>query len=1328
MEVVSPESPPRPCEYFDLIGGTSTGGLIAIMLGRLHMGVDECIQKYLEVSSAAFQLKRSKVNIIGRAKDLLKGEGAYRGDQLAAEFKKAALAFDGDENAKLLLPDSPCKAFVCSFEQAYNSPTRFRTYIANTTKSASTHDCTIWEAARATSAAATFFDQVVIGQQSYVDGATGSNNPVEIVLEEARDIWPDALARIQSIVSIGTGVPEPKAFGNDFIGILSTLKNIATETQKTHLRFQKSHKDLGLEGRYFRFNVDKGLAGVRLDEHAKVSIIDAATRMYLDSPEVHSDAVAFAAVTPPNSDFVVVKDHHQLLEWLPHSDQQKFYNEASSLRRTETTGGWFINGAFEAWMQGSGSLLWLHAPAGGGKTVITSTIIDSIGAYNCDLLAYYYFSFQRKEQQNMRDLKSALLVQLVKRLSRDNDRNPDTLHVPRAFVRLRDICHPSRSPTLEALDKTLVDIINKSPKTVIVIDALDECDSTQLQADVLKFAKELLERTTTALYVLVTSRPEVDIADIVDQMPIAKRSVPFDTRCVDKDIDLHLRHLIKEQPYARWSPSLKEKVIDHIRDRSGGVFRYADLQIQFLRGKVREVDVERALKSLPKNLGDTYRRILDRIKLDNYGQEALAVLRWLAYAQRPLRLSEVAELAAFDYAQSPGSGLANSEVTFKPRNRFESPSELHRILSGLINLSNPFTYEDPHMAHPLDVIVSFSHFSVREYLESEEAPEEFRLRREDCHWFIFKCCVAYIEDYDSTTEATSETVCQPTHPLILYTCSDLWWHIHYMYSVRGVRESDELSESIAEALGPFLDKRGYAFDIALQLGDLNSSSRVKYARDFIQSQSLPSHFLSDEVEWTLSGVIEFGDVRLLELFLRAGITVPADALTWVWPQPIDYSQIIVPQWRRDCNSSVSSQLLKFAIEKNPTLHDHLAPNPNVHCAISDESAGRRSILWELLLKCPGVDINATNYSRQTPLLLSALQGNEAFFKFLIAQEGVRLGHCDSHGWGLATCAFQGGHMGIIDYAVQCLNKSDFQVVDRYGWTPVEWAKYKGYRDLIPSSKLPEPIQDAVIPSNPKSSISFREVRAHSYGEAGVLQVSFSNDGTRLAILVHHGCIITNVASGKTIVSLRGYDGSDDPRCSNVAWSPDDSLIAACCLDYRVKIFRTESGDLLKVIEFDYKPVDCNWFPNGESFIISSGDWEHPPAHFNGSALSPDGRYVVAFADGKNARAIYVFETESKMLRYSVDIPDRGTNVTVSPDSRWILLSLSTGGYQILDITNGAVVQDVAGATPRRLDYSIKAFGGLHGSWVVRSEFDGLAKTHLARTTSIELWSTTPRME
>lgn len=43
METADPESPPKLCDYFDMIGGTSTGGPIAIMLGRLRMTVDDCI-------------------------------------------------------------------------------------------------------------------------------------------------------------------------------------------------------------------------------------------------------------------------------------------------------------------------------------------------------------------------------------------------------------------------------------------------------------------------------------------------------------------------------------------------------------------------------------------------------------------------------------------------------------------------------------------------------------------------------------------------------------------------------------------------------------------------------------------------------------------------------------------------------------------------------------------------------------------------------------------------------------------------------------------------------------------------------------------------------------------------------------------------------------------------------------------------------------------------------------------------------------------------------------------------------------------------------------
>jgi patatin-like phospholipase/acyl hydrolase len=35
MEAVNPDSPPKPCDYFDMIGGTSTGGWVCRCIRRL---------------------------------------------------------------------------------------------------------------------------------------------------------------------------------------------------------------------------------------------------------------------------------------------------------------------------------------------------------------------------------------------------------------------------------------------------------------------------------------------------------------------------------------------------------------------------------------------------------------------------------------------------------------------------------------------------------------------------------------------------------------------------------------------------------------------------------------------------------------------------------------------------------------------------------------------------------------------------------------------------------------------------------------------------------------------------------------------------------------------------------------------------------------------------------------------------------------------------------------------------------------------------------------------------------------------------------------------
>ncbi|KAG6867495.1 hypothetical protein C0993_002100 [Termitomyces sp. T159_Od127] len=49
---------PKPCEYFDMIGGVGTGGLIALMLGRLKMPIDQAIKEYVTLCSRVFSDKK----------------------------------------------------------------------------------------------------------------------------------------------------------------------------------------------------------------------------------------------------------------------------------------------------------------------------------------------------------------------------------------------------------------------------------------------------------------------------------------------------------------------------------------------------------------------------------------------------------------------------------------------------------------------------------------------------------------------------------------------------------------------------------------------------------------------------------------------------------------------------------------------------------------------------------------------------------------------------------------------------------------------------------------------------------------------------------------------------------------------------------------------------------------------------------------------------------------------------------------------------------------------------------------------------------------------
>ena len=114
---------------------------------------------------------------------------------------------------------------------------------------------TIWQAARATSAAPGFFAPAVIGPDriQFVDGGVGANNPVQYAMMAAERIWPERAVRC--LVSLGSGhalmTSTPRRVGNS----IHYLKEYNIDMENTAERFAYQHRHMIIEDEYYRFNV-----------------------------------------------------------------------------------------------------------------------------------------------------------------------------------------------------------------------------------------------------------------------------------------------------------------------------------------------------------------------------------------------------------------------------------------------------------------------------------------------------------------------------------------------------------------------------------------------------------------------------------------------------------------------------------------------------------------------------------------------------------------------------------------------------------------------------------------------------------------------------------------------------------------------------------------------------------------------------------------------------------------------------------------------------------------------------------------------------------------
>lgn len=142
---------------------------------------------------------------------------------------------------------------------------------------------TIVQAARATSAAPSYFSPQAIDGVHYIDGGIGNNNPSLIALAEADALWPGR--EIDAFVSIGTGTGAN-------ISAKDRNKASVSMTTGSHIPHERIlRNDLLRPDQYFRFSVPGLGSAVHLDKWEKLDEISERTRAFLNTPEMEAETL-----------------------------------------------------------------------------------------------------------------------------------------------------------------------------------------------------------------------------------------------------------------------------------------------------------------------------------------------------------------------------------------------------------------------------------------------------------------------------------------------------------------------------------------------------------------------------------------------------------------------------------------------------------------------------------------------------------------------------------------------------------------------------------------------------------------------------------------------------------------------------------------------------------------------------------------------------------------------------------------------------------------------------------------------------------------------------
>ncbi|KAH0552978.1 hypothetical protein GP486_006824 [Trichoglossum hirsutum] len=352
------EQIPKPCDHFDLIAGTGTGGLIAIMLGRLRLDIETCKQVYIRMTRYVFETDKTFAGIPYRStlfkaskleeaiKECVREHTIFHNEgndndnpeagwpMMSPASPTSLSSFGGEPRRKLSRASNRNSVSPISMDKPISTSrwgepnallydgreNRTKTNSSSTSIFLRSYDsrkepapevnCAIWQAGRATCATGLAFKPIQIGQSVFHDEGAGKYNPSPQVLDEAAvNEWPGRDVGV--FVSVGTG-KRPHGTNHeqhlwwegfvsggigDFAEARRTLISKIEGCEDTHQYMLKEHllkRGVNVEN-YYRYNVEVGVGDFGMNEWNRLADISTSTSRYVRRGEIQNSMEEAAA-------------------------------------------------------------------------------------------------------------------------------------------------------------------------------------------------------------------------------------------------------------------------------------------------------------------------------------------------------------------------------------------------------------------------------------------------------------------------------------------------------------------------------------------------------------------------------------------------------------------------------------------------------------------------------------------------------------------------------------------------------------------------------------------------------------------------------------------------------------------------------------------------------------------------------------------------------------------------------------------------------------------------------------------------------------------------